>query len=70
MTEYPTHEEIADQIMKLVESNLQCPHTHNRVNLSYIIADLMQYRDTIPTSEEYVDKAYRRYHSNHRGVHR
>ncbi len=56
MTEYPTHEQIADQIMKLVESNLQCPHTHNRENLDDIIADLIQYRDSIPTIVEYIDK--------------
>ena len=56
MTEYPTHEQIAEQILKLVNSNLSCPHTHNRENLDDIIADLMQYRDTIPTIEEYIDK--------------
>ena len=55
MKYYPAHEVIADQIMKLVEVNLNCPHTHNRENLDDIIADLMQYRDRIPTVEEYID---------------
>ena len=56
MKNYPTHEEIAEQILKLVEANLNCPHAHHRENLDDIIADLMQYRDTIPTVEEYIDK--------------
>ena len=56
MKEYPTHEQIADQIMKLVEANLNCPHTHHRENLDDIIADLKYYRDTLPTVEEYIDK--------------
>jgi hypothetical protein len=56
MKEFPTHEQIADQIMKLVESNLQCPRYHNRENLDDIIADLIQYRDSIPTIEGYIDK--------------
>ena len=56
MPKYPTHEEIADRIMKLVEANLNCPHTHHRENLDDIISDLKHYRDTIPTVEEYIFK--------------
>jgi hypothetical protein len=55
MKHYPTHEEIADQILKLVESNLKCPHTHNRENLDDIIADLQQYRESIPSIQEYIN---------------
>lgn len=55
MKQYPTHEEIAEQIMKLVNLNLNCPHTHHRENLDDIIADLKYYRDTIPTVNEYYE---------------
>lgn len=55
MKHYPTHEEIADQILKLVESNLACPHTHNRENLDDIIADLQQYMESIPSIQDYID---------------
>lgn len=53
MKHYPTHEEIAEQIMKLVNLNLNCPHAHHRENLNDIIADLKYYSNTIPTVEEY-----------------
>ena len=56
MTDYPTHEEIAEQILKLVNNNLSCPHTHHRENLADIIYDLQQYVQSIPTVEEYIDK--------------
>ena len=56
MKYYPTHEEIAEKILKLVNSNLDCPHMHNRENLDDIIADLQQYLRTIPTVDEYIDK--------------
>lgn len=56
MQNYPTHEEIAKTILKLVNRNLDHQCAHNRENLDDIIADLMQYRDTIPTVEEYIDK--------------
>jgi len=56
MTEYPTHEEIAKQILKLVNKNLDHQCAHNRENLDDIIADLKYYRDCIPTVEEYADK--------------
>lgn len=56
MTEYPTHEEIAKQILKLVNLNLDHQSAHNRENLEDIIADLKYYRDTLPTVEEYRDK--------------
>ncbi len=55
MKHYPTHEEISNTIQYLVTNNLNCPHTHNRENLDDIISDLEQYRDSIPTIEEYLE---------------
>jgi hypothetical protein len=55
MKHYPTHEEIAEQILKLVNSNLGCPHMHNRENLDDIIADLQQYMERIPSVQDYID---------------
>jgi hypothetical protein len=55
MKHYPTHEEIAEQILKLVNNNLGCPHTHNRENLDDIIADLQQYMERIPSIQDYID---------------
>jgi hypothetical protein len=52
----PTHEEIAAQILKLVNSNLNHQCAHNRENLDDIIADLQQYIKSIPTVQEYIDK--------------
>jgi hypothetical protein len=56
MKHYPTHEEIAEQILKLVNGNLNGPCTHNRENLDDIIADLQQYIKSIPTVDEYFAK--------------
>ena len=53
---YPTHEEIAAQILKLVNRNLNHQCAHNRENLDDIIVDLQQYLKTIPTVQEYIDK--------------
>jgi len=51
----PPHAEIRDQINKIVQSNLECSFAHNRENLEDVIADLIQYRDTLPTIQEYMD---------------
>jgi hypothetical protein len=56
MQNYPTHEEIAEQILKLVNSNLNHQCAHNRENIDDIIVDLQQYVRTIPTVQEYIDK--------------
>ena len=53
---YPTHEEIAAQILTLVNGNLNCPCAHNRENLNDIIQDLQRYRESIPTVSDYVEK--------------
>jgi hypothetical protein len=53
MTEYPTHEEIEKQIRKIVDKHLYHQCAHNRENLDDIISDPMQYRDTVPTVEDY-----------------
>jgi hypothetical protein len=55
MEYYPSHEEIEEQINKLVKANLGCQSMHNRENLDDIIADLEQYRDQIPSIDEYLD---------------
>ena len=56
MKNYPTHEEIAKQILKLVNKNLDHQCAHNRENLDDIIADLQQYAKSIATADEYLDK--------------
>jgi hypothetical protein len=57
MKHYPTHEEIAEQILKLVNNNLSGPEVmHHRENLADIIYDLQQYVKCIPTVEEYIAK--------------
>jgi hypothetical protein len=53
---YPTHGEITGQIMNIVNANLSGRCAHNRENLDDIIADLQQYRESIPTVQEYIDK--------------
>jgi hypothetical protein len=55
MKYYPSHEEIEEQINNLVKANLGCQSMHNRENLDDIIADLEQYRDQIPSIDEYLE---------------
>jgi hypothetical protein len=53
---YPTHEEIATQILAIVNGNLDCACAHNRENLNDIIQDLLRYRESIPTVSDYAEK--------------
>jgi hypothetical protein len=55
MKHYPTHEEIYEQIRKLVNGNCNHASMHNRESLDDLIADLEQYRNTIPSIEEYLE---------------
>lgn len=50
----PPHEEIATNILKLVKSHVDFHAAHNRENLDDLIADLIQYRDTLPTVQDYI----------------
>ena len=54
MKQYPTHEEIYEQIRKLVLGNCNHASMHNRESLDDLIADLEQYRDTLPSADEYM----------------
>jgi hypothetical protein len=51
----PSHHEIKDEINSLVQGNLKfCDRCqHSREVLDDIIADLIQYRDTLPSVEDY-----------------
>jgi len=51
----PTHETIAAEIRKFVDAHVDFHAAHNRENLEDIIADLIQYRDTLPTVQDYID---------------
>ena len=52
--QFPTHEAIAEQIAKFVELCVNTPQMHNRESLDMLIADLNQYRRTLPTCDEYM----------------
>lgn len=50
-----THTEIGMNVEAIVHSNaLFDPHQHSRVSLNHLILDLIKYRDSLPTIEEYV----------------
>ena len=50
-----SHTEIGMTVEAIVHSNaLFDPHQHSRVSLDNLIAELIQYRDSLPTIEEYV----------------
>ena len=50
-----THTEIGMNVEAIVHSNaLFDSHQHSRVSLNNLITDLIQYRDSLPTIEEYV----------------
>ena len=50
-----THTEIGMNVEAIVHGNaLFDPHQHSRVSLDNLIVELIQYRDSLPTIEEYV----------------
>jgi hypothetical protein len=53
--QFPSHEAIAEQVLKFVELCFNTPQMHNRESLDMLIADLKQYRSTIPTCDEYME---------------
>lgn len=56
MKTIPSHAEIAKQVIEFVDLCINTSSSHNREGLDDLIADLMQYRNTIASVEEYMDK--------------
>lgn len=56
MKTMPSHTEIAEQVTEFVGLCMNTDFSHNREGLDILIADLMQYRNTIASVEEYMDK--------------
>mgnify|MGYP000028917183 FL=1 len=55
--EYVSHTNIGMEIEAIVHgTGLFDPGRHNRENLDDLISDLVQYRDTLPTADEYMAK--------------
>lgn len=54
MKTMPSHAEIAEQITEFVGLCINTDFSHNREGLDILIADLMQYRNTIASVEEYI----------------
>ena len=53
---YPSHTNIGMEVEAIVWSKaLFDPHQHNRETLDDLISDLIQYRDTLPTADEYMN---------------
>jgi hypothetical protein len=52
---FPSHTNIGMEVEAIVHGNaLFDPHQHSRVSLNQLILDLIKYRDSLPTIEEYV----------------
>ncbi len=51
---YPTHESISIEVHKIVKGNMDFHAEHNRESLDDLISDLIQYRNTLPTVNEYL----------------
>ena len=52
---FPSHTNIGMEVEAIVHSNaLFDPHQHNRETLDNLISDLIEYRDSLPSVEEYV----------------
>ena len=50
-----THTEIGMNVEGIVHGNaLFDPHQHSRISLNHLILDLIKYRDSLPTIEEYI----------------
>ena len=53
---FPSHTEIGMNVEAIVHGNaLFDPHQHSRESLDDLISDLIQYRDTLPTADEYME---------------
>tara|TARA_B000000557_G_C20488914_1_gene322923 strand:+ start:281 stop:487 length:207 start_codon:yes stop_codon:yes gene_type:complete len=51
---FPSHTNIGMEVEAIVHSNAMFdPHQHSRVSLNQLILDLIKYRDSLPTIEEY-----------------
>jgi hypothetical protein len=53
--QFPSHKAIAEQVLKFVELCMNTKEMHNRESLDMLIADLKQYRSTLPTCDEYME---------------
>lgn len=54
---FPSHTEIGMQVEAIVHGNAFFDkHQHNRETLDDLISDLIQYRNTLPTADEYMAK--------------
>ena len=52
---FPSHTEIGMTVEAIVHGNaLFDKHQHSRESLDDLISDLIQYRDTLPTADEYM----------------
>lgn len=51
----PTHSTISAEVRNFVNLCMDTEEEHNREGLDNLIADLLHYRNTIPTVEEYVE---------------
>jgi hypothetical protein len=54
--DYPTHEEILSNIREIVDENIGHGegHEHSRETLDDIIGDLVQYRNGLPSADDYM----------------
>ncbi len=57
---FPIHDRINFEMHNIVSRNIQSSigREHARETLDDVIADLIQYRDSIATVEEYIEKNY------------
>lgn len=54
---FPSHTHIGMKVEAIVHGNAFFDkHQHNRETLDDLISDLIQYRDTLPTADEYMAK--------------
>ena len=54
---FPSHTDIGMKVEAIVHGNAFFDkHQHNRETLDDLISDLIQYRDTLPTANEYMAK--------------
>ena len=52
---FPSHTNIGMEVEAIVHGNaLFDPHQHNRESLNNLITELIEYRDSLPSVEEYV----------------
>lgn len=58
--EFPPSKSIKKEVDKIVAKNMNFTYVHARKNLEDLITDLIKYKDSLPSEEDYVIEKLRK----------